>query len=591
MPLFNPVLRQYTPPTCTLEIQAQESPLSRWAGRPVLNKLRFALHFDDPRQPDEQRLTIGGDRVDLEALYETVSTYVQDLLEKSASQLPLGFAGVASNGSQAPISPDGAAAQSLEENSLEPVPVAQESLDGQGLRHLPETPLQLTYLGDRNQRNSRPYLQPRGLLVHDLFLGALATPETGPVVSLSALQLFDLATALDEYAADVVALPKLTGSPLQRIPLPVWAGTAAAALLAVGLTPALIKLMNPPTQTTTVAVVPSPTETPLAPQITPDPNIPSPTPSALVSPLPVPTPSGLAAPQPSPSGLGSALPPPSGLGSQLPTSLGAPSTQTAPGGLSSQAPVQFSVPNRATSPLARNVPQTASNYGFPGTSAPAPSQRTQRQQPRSETNAKKSSEAPSITSSGTYVPSLSNLPPVVSSANRSRQGQPSAKRDTVIPQLSPSPYLPPMTTAPETIPDISTNPAPSAIASNRGVTTQQEPSKPSAQERQQTNNADNVAKGRLFDTIPQVAEARTYFQKRWKPTSGVTKPLEYSLQIGTDGAIERIIPLTEVARNNIDSTGMPLVGEKFVSPVTGGRDANIRVVLNADGKVETFLEP
>lgn len=48
------ILRRYTPPTCRLELIAKSSPLSRWAGQPVLKNLRFRLSFDDPRLPDEQ---------------------------------------------------------------------------------------------------------------------------------------------------------------------------------------------------------------------------------------------------------------------------------------------------------------------------------------------------------------------------------------------------------------------------------------------------------------------------------------------------------------------------------------------------------
>jgi hypothetical protein len=82
------VLRRYTPPTCTLEIKAKNSPLSRWAGQPVLKHLRFELSFDDPRQPEDKRVTIQGDRADLEALYEGVTSYVQNFLQQSSFEPP-----------------------------------------------------------------------------------------------------------------------------------------------------------------------------------------------------------------------------------------------------------------------------------------------------------------------------------------------------------------------------------------------------------------------------------------------------------------------------------------------------------------------
>jgi len=83
MPLSNSVLRRYTPPTCTLEIRAKSSPLSRWVGQSVLKDLHFELRFDDPRKPEEKRVTIRGDRTDLEVLYDAVNSYVQNLLDPS----------------------------------------------------------------------------------------------------------------------------------------------------------------------------------------------------------------------------------------------------------------------------------------------------------------------------------------------------------------------------------------------------------------------------------------------------------------------------------------------------------------------------
>ncbi|HAJ59880.1 MAG TPA: hypothetical protein DCP31_11910, partial [Cyanobacteria bacterium UBA8543] len=66
MPLSNSVLRRYTPPTCTLEIAAKSSPLSRLTGQSVMKDLRFELRFDDPRKPEDERVIIRGDRTELE---------------------------------------------------------------------------------------------------------------------------------------------------------------------------------------------------------------------------------------------------------------------------------------------------------------------------------------------------------------------------------------------------------------------------------------------------------------------------------------------------------------------------------------------
>jgi len=102
--------------------------------------------------------------------------------------------------------------------------------------------------------------------------------------------------------------------------------------------------------------------------------------------------------------------------------------------------------------------------------------------------------------------------------------------------------------------------------------------------------AGNAADSKLSDTIPQVAEARNYFQQRWQPPAGLKQTLEYSLTLDTDGSIQRILPLGKAAGEYMDSTGIPRPGDRFVSPVAGGGNPTIRLVLTADGKVQTFLE-
>ena len=93
MVISNSIIRRYTPPTCTLEIVAKMSALSRWAKRPLLNQLSFELHFDDPLVPEEKKVTIKGDRNQLELLCEQVNSYVQNLLVMPPSTLPLKVSG------------------------------------------------------------------------------------------------------------------------------------------------------------------------------------------------------------------------------------------------------------------------------------------------------------------------------------------------------------------------------------------------------------------------------------------------------------------------------------------------------------------
>ncbi|WP_323808707.1 DUF4335 domain-containing protein [Nostoc sphaeroides] len=211
MPLSNSVIRCYTPPTCTLEIFAQSSPLSRWMGKTVLKHLSFELRFDDPRLPEENRVPIRGDRDQLEALCDAVTSYVQQFLQQSPENFCVSFSDT------------------------------QESSTVLGEPELKSSTKTLnsftTQIPGANIR-----LEPSSHLTHNLFLGSLANHSSGPVIKLSLLQLFDLASALDEYSTDVMALPTLNSPSTLRFPA--WAPVAAVLVLGVGLLPVTWQYAN-----------------------------------------------------------------------------------------------------------------------------------------------------------------------------------------------------------------------------------------------------------------------------------------------------------------------------------------------------------
>jgi hypothetical protein len=92
----------------------------------------------------------------------------------------------------------------------------------------------------------------------------------------------------------------------------------------------------------------------------------------------------------------------------------------------------------------------------------------------------------------------------------------------------------------------------------------------------------------LFDNIPQIAEVRNYFEKRWKAQANLSQTIEYTLVLNKDGSIQRIIPLGKTAGDFLDRTNMPLPGEPFVSPLEREGTPRIRLVLYPDGKVITM---
>lgn len=160
-------------PTCSLEVAAKTSALSRWTGKPLIKELNFELSFDDPRLGPDQRIVIKGDRPQLDALATAVNDYVQGFLQD--------------------LSPD-----------LVWLPQAASvygyhNTPGQTVATLPQ-----------------PQLVTQGLLSHTLHLGRLATKESGPTLQLNATQLHDLAEALETYQTDMVALPSLTASQQRR---------------------------------------------------------------------------------------------------------------------------------------------------------------------------------------------------------------------------------------------------------------------------------------------------------------------------------------------------------------------------------------
>lgn len=437
MLLSDSISRRYTPPTCTLEINAQTSALSRWTRRPVVKQLQFQLSFDNLLRPDDQPVQVSGDRAQLDLLREVVEAYVQKLLNQSSGGLPssLTAAAVADQFGVEPSSDDGA-----------------------------ETSVTIPGSLDRDV-----YLQPVSLLAHDLCLGSLATETSGSVIRLSTSQLFDLASALEEYATEAIALPIKQRSGVAWVQgTPIWARTAAIAVVAVGITTAALQLTNN-SNTISQRTQPSPTPPPAVP--------PPPPPGSTPLPPPIPT-------VPIPSNLPSIEPPPSMSPGAVPKS----------------------------SQPAEN-PQVAVNPA----PVPTPNQSIV-VQPRS------------------------------SSAKQTTIGQAESKSDT----------------------------------SSTGEDTSKTNSAPTAESQQPSETA--------FDTIPQVAEVRSYFQQRWQPPKGLKQSLQYTLILNSDGSIRGSLPRSQVAETYVDRTPIPLANEPFVSAVEDGGNPKIRVVLDPSGDVETFLE-
>ncbi|PHJ61615.1 hypothetical protein VF14_06805 [Nostoc linckia z18] len=537
MPLSNTVIRRYTPPTCTLEVFAQSSPLSRWMGRTVLKQLTFELRFDDPRLPEEHRVPIRGDRNQLEALCDAVTSYVQQFLQQPPESFWVSFSGTQESST------------ALNEPELE---LSTKTLNSFN------TPF----------TGSNIHLEPSSYLTHNLFLGSLANQTSGPVIQLSLLQLFDLATALDEYSTNVMALPTLN-TRSSDMSFPAWAPIAAVLVLAVGFLPVTWQYANNIRQKQQTAKTSDPTQVKTALQ-----------PS---SPLTFPTPQpGITTP--ADNLLGSTPPPSVSSLPQTPLTTNNSSLPTTPSVLPNNA---LGIPPLAQSqtPISPNNSAIAPSSKIPGQEIailPNLGQNlTTSKNPQAEALPKRRNLPPSLSSNTpNFSPNVSPIvpPSVATIPNNNRSNVPSQTSP-----LSPSQQLDETISALQAAAPVNKLPTeqPSSVTptSNPFIDRLGDGSKPPTSRQ--------VATGTLFDT-PQVAEAREYLTKRWQPPAGLGQTLEYSLIVSVDGTVERIFPLNKAAREYVDSAGMPQVGQPFVSANTRGQNVRIRVVLSPDGKVQTF---
>ena len=549
------IVKRYTPPTCTLEVfAASTSPLSLWWGRPLVKELRFELHFDDPKIPKEERVTIKGDRPQLELLSNTISNYVQDFLQQPPRSLPL-LVGAAPNNEQTTIEKKNKSFVSS---------------------------------------TATPYLQPKGLVSHQLFFDPLATEATGkPEVQLTAVQLFDLATALEQCSAELPLLPDLLqSSRSKRKVIPLHRAAAATVVLAVGVTAATtFQLLNQSQSEADVQYISS--EVSLEPEesaaintrqqdgnenkLAEIPTAPTPSPTLAPSLLQLKT-----------------LPPP--------TTVVAPATPTSderktvslPSEPDSIEPLE---PDPSRTPTTSQSASQLSNVEEKRTTVVIAPQ-SQLPKPTPTSSLEKStierqeltlshrlspsspSLSPSSASSSPSSPSLSRKP----SASLSRESSASLSRESSA-SSSPESSL----NNAEELEEEKDN---TFAAGNTDIPLEPFPEFADLKE-DKTAIRDYPAPPKDYialEPLPQLEEAREYFQARWRSPEGLNKTLEYRLILNPNGSIKTVIPLGNAAIIYLKQANIPLNDESFVSPLATETNPIIRLVLDPDGTVQTFLE-
>ncbi|MDJ0745764.1 MAG: DUF4335 domain-containing protein [Xenococcaceae cyanobacterium MO_167.B27] len=452
------VIHRLTPPTCTLEIWGKQSPLSKWTNKEIVKDIHFKLSFDDPTLPEEQKVTLSGDRLKLEEIYEAVLNYVQKILQQSF-----------------PI-------ESFPNNNITQV-----------------------------SNNTSVYLHPLGLVSHQLFIQDV---EKSPI-NLSTVQLFDLVTALEEYQTKVAILPNNTNSKSRKI-VPLWLRGVAGLVLAIGLTTVGTKLVQKQaSESESVATIQAP-ETQNNPLDFDDVIPPQPPPEETKIP-----------PKPKitePISSAEKLPPPPTVDTpKPPPDIPDPAKFPIPEG-------NLVIPPPAPNPIATNPKTEEKSQPDPNFS-----------QVESRINVSAETGKNSTASNMETNPALSeNL------SQRSSSTLPNS-----VPTLS------------NNLPTDSNNSP--LLAINSG-----------ADSESLQNN--------------QLQEVKNYFQQTWQPPKELNQTIEYRLIINANGSIKRIIPIGKASEIFLDYTNIPLMGEKFVSPLKNKNQATIRLLLSPDGGVTTFLE-
>lgn len=205
----------------------------------------FQLRFDDPRLPEAEQVNISGSNSELEQIAQLVEQYVHTLLCS---------------------------------NKTNPN-------------------------GDNNSGNT-PSLYSPDFIHHELSFKDLAKNANQPLVKLTPVQLFDLVTALDQYATEM-ELFKNSITTRETPKSYLWGGIMAA--IALGITVGAVFLTRKSPQPSPVVVNTPNSKFQLTPLVTPTPTpqsvppvtTPTPAPSiASRSPLPSPTPAPSAPPPP-----------------------------------------------------------------------------------------------------------------------------------------------------------------------------------------------------------------------------------------------------------------------------------------------------
>ena len=540
------VIRRFTPPTCTLEIWNKNSPLSRWKKQTAVRDIRFKLSFDDPKNLDAEPVRVSGDRDRLNRFYDFILKYTDDFLARSFSDL----------------------------SETETVRDRVTALASDNKNQIGNTP--------------ESFLSSH-LVQHQFDLGDLLTAEKPTTITLSATQLFDLVSALEEYKSEMTALVTRETKQTKKARNLITLGLSCAGIaLAVGLTAIGLQVANRSRESESVVTTPESSvekAPPASKQETPTPDVIAPeVPEVAEQPT---------IPENEPLSSASKLPPPPAVDTpKPPPDIPDPAKYPPPGNLT--IPPLSSVPLEKTIPSASDNPAAADDSQVESTIAVAPESTDSPEEGDIEATTNTASENTTDTS----TPSLTE-------DNNSQSSETEAQTEIVIGRENSIDTEESESKAPASVPTIeegiftqneieelrqgdrdleNTNPDNNQLALENAAP------KPTTEELDTELDASEERPESKIPQTPQLAEATSYFRQKWQSPPELKQTLEYRLIIARDGSIMRIVPIGKASEIYLDRSNIPLMGEPFVTALEDSQSLTIRLLLSPDGEVRTFLE-
>lgn len=567
------VNHRYSSKTWSLDLSAQQSPLSRWTGRSALRQEQLRLALLGAEAGVAPVTWLAGDRPCFEALHQTVERYVHQGLSQPVLGPQSTFPGA--------ISPSHTAVSTVPGPTLQPATLTQSELT-QSKPNQPKPNQSKPNQPEPTQpERSLFFLEALGLLRHRL---SYYPPDTqARQLQLSTLQLADLLAVLDQWQSETVALPgQAPAAVAPRRPrdtdfvVPAWGRVAASVLIATGAVGSGVYVINQQLVRSSASQIAleSPTDTaseqadafgafprsggpPLTSQSS-DPNFDQPfLPAPATSEEPGPE-SGLPPSVVFPGGsLDGPLPgaplvlgpneiPPNGMNGIPGNNLGNNSGLNASGRLGLE-PGEGDRKSPATGPISGPISgqtsgqtsgRTDASSGATGsTIAQANSKAAEDQALVSPQQAPETSE-----STSTSTPEeTARAAAIARPAPRATEPSAAAPDESATPQVAAAAPPAPQVTVAQPLP---------ANAQSQAV--------------------------------------QSYLEQNWKPPTSIRQPLQYRLQVSGEGKLTRLEPLSPTSLLYRKDANFPDLGETLGS--SGGPGSTLLVTLSPNGTVKVVVE-